>query len=142
MLSIGLDYKPVPELSIFVSPVTSRWVIVNDDTLSSKGKYGVDTGRKSENEIGAFVTINYTKNLNKVVTYKGRLDLFSNYKHNPQNIDIYMSNFFAAKLSKVFSATWSVDLIYDDDVKLFGKDQNSAGLQIKSLIGVGLLVKL
>lgn len=142
LLSLGLDYHPVPELSIFVSPITSRWVIVNDDSLSAMGQYGVDTGRKSENEIGAFLTINYAKNLNKIVSYKGRLDLFSNYKHNPQNIDLYMSNFFAAKLSKVFSATWSLDLIYDDDVKLFGKNQDSPGLQLKSLVGVGLLVKL
>jgi len=142
LLSLGFDYHPVPALSIFVSPVTSRWVIVKDDTLSAIGAYGVDSFHTSKNEIGAFVTINYATNLNKIVSYKGRLDLFSNYKHNPQNIDLYMSNFFAAKLSKVLSATWSVDLIYDDDVKLFGKNLDSPGLQLKSLVGVGLLVKL
>jgi len=49
---------------------------------------------------------------------------------------------FVAKLSKVLSATWSLDLIYDDDVRLFGKNNSSPGLQLKSLIGVGLLVKL
>jgi hypothetical protein len=52
-----------------------------------------------------------------------------------------MTNLFAVKLSRVISATWSLDLIYDDDVKLFGKDGNSAGLQLKSVIGAGLMVK-
>jgi len=142
LVSAGLDYHPAKGLSIFASPITTRWLIVNDDSLSAQAAYGVDTGRKSKNEIGAFVTVNYTTPLNKIVSYTGRVDLFSNYKHNPQNIDFYMTNMFVAKLSKVLSATWSLDLIYDDDVKLFGKNNNSAAMQLKSLIGVGLLVKL
>lgn len=142
LLSLGLDYKPVEGLSIFMSPVTSRWIIVNDDTLSAKGAYGVDPGKKVKNEIGAFVSINYLKNLNKSITYKGRLDLFSNYEHNPQNVDVMMNNMFTAKLSRVLSASLGLDLIYDDDVKLFGPNRDSPGLQLKSMIGVGLSVNL
>ena len=52
-----------------------------------------------------------------------------------------MSNILNVKLSKVLSATWGVDLIYDDDVKLFGKNKTSPALQVKSLVGIGLLVK-
>lgn len=142
LLSLGLDYKPAKDLSIFISPLASRWVIVRNDSLSAKGLYGVAPGKKSINEIGAFASINYLKALNKTVGYKGRLDLFSNYKHNPQNIDLYMTNIFTTKISKILAASWSIDLIYDDDVKLFGKNKNSPGLQLKSLIGVGLSVKL
>ena len=131
LISVGIDYKPSKDLSIFASPITSRWVIVRNDSLSAKGNYGVEPGKKSLNEIGAFVTINYIKALNKSVNYKGRLDLFSNYQRNPQNIDVFMSNLFSTKLSKVLSASWSVDLIYDDDVRLFGRLLQSPGLQFK-----------
>jgi len=141
-LSLGLDYKPADGLSIFVSPVTSRWTIVQNDSLSAKGAYGVTPGKKVNNEIGAFVSVNYLKNLNKIITYKGRLDLFSNYGHNPQNIDVLMNNMFTAKLSTVLTASLGLDLIYDDDVKLFGKNHDAPGLQFKSLIAVGLSVKL
>ena len=141
LLSPGLDYKPVAGLSIFVSPITVRWTIVKDDTLSAKGSYGVEPGQNSNTEIGAFLSVNYLKEFNKVVTYKGRLDLFSNYKHNPQNIDLYFTNVLNVKLSKILSLTWSVDMIYDDDVRLFGENGNGAALQLKSLIGVGLLLK-
>jgi hypothetical protein len=141
LLSLGLDYKPVRDLSIFISPVTARWVIVKDTALSNKGLYGVEPGEKSNFEFGAFASINYLKEFNKVLTYKGRLDLFSNYNHNPQNVDLYMTNALNIKFNKVLSATWSVDLIYDDDVRLFGPNQTSPALQVKSLIGVGLLVK-
>jgi Protein of unknown function (DUF3078) len=141
LLSLGLDYKPTKHLSIFLSPATARWVIVKDTALSNKGLYGVTPGKKSNFEFGAFATINYMKEINKNITYKGRLDLFSNYLRNPKNVDLFMSNILNVKLSKVLSATWGVDLIYDDDVRLFGKNQRSAALQVKSLVGLGLLVK-
>ena len=53
-----------------------------------------------------------------------------------------MTNLLSVKLSKVLSATWSVDMIYDDDAKLFGPNKNAPALQVKSVVGVGLLVKL
>ncbi len=141
LLSLGLDYKPVEGLSIFVSPITSRWTIVRNDSLSAKGAYGVPAGEKSKNEIGAFVTVNYLKNISKTITYKGRLDLFSNYEHNPQNVDVLMNNMFTAKVSKVLTASVGLDLIYDDDVKLFGPNHDSPGLQLKSQIAVGMSLK-
>lgn len=141
VLSLGLDYKPTKNLSVFISPVTARWLIVKNDSLSAKGLYGVTPGKKSRAEFGAFVSAEYLKDLSKTVSYKGRLDLFSNYKHNPEKVDVFMSNLFSVKLSKILSATWNVDLIYDDDVRLFGSDGKSPAWQIKSLIGLGLMVK-
>ncbi len=141
LLSLGLNYKPTLGLSIFVSPITSRWTIVTDDTLSAKGAYGVAPGKKVKNEIGAFASITYLKNLSKSITYNGRLDLFSNYEHNPQNVDLMMNNMFTAKISKVLSASLGLNFIYDDDVKLFGPNHDSPGLQFQSMLAVGLSVK-
>ncbi|MEO8962382.1 MAG: DUF3078 domain-containing protein [Ginsengibacter sp.] len=142
LISLGLDFKPADGLSIFVSPITSRWTFVNNDILSAKGAYGVTPGEKIKNEIGAFASITYLKNLNKIITYNGRLDLFSNYEHNPQNVDVMMNNMFTAKLSKVLTASLGLDLIYDDDVKLFGPNNDSPGLQLKQMIAAGLSIKL
>jgi len=140
ILSPGFDYHPVKNLSIFMSPAAARWIIVKDTALSTL--YGVPAGEKHSFEFGAYATINYTANLGKAVTYTGRLDLFSNYKHKPGNIDIYMTNLFAVKLSKVLSATWNFNIIYDDDVKIFGPNLDAPRTQLQSLIGVGLLVKM
>jgi hypothetical protein len=141
LISLGLDYKPAKGLSIFISPITSRWTFVTNDSLSVKGAYGVVPGEKSKNEIGAFVSVNYLKDITKTISYKGRLDLFSNYENNPQNVDVLMNNIFTAKISKVLTASLGLDLIYDDDVKLFGPNHDSPGLQLKSLIAAGLSVK-
>jgi hypothetical protein len=141
LVGAGLDYKATKNLSIFISPATARWIIVRDTALSNKGLYGVEPGKKSALEFGAFATIGYLKEFNKFVTYKGRLDLFSNYRKKPQNVDVFMSNILNARIGKIFSVSWSVDIIYDDDVKLFGPNRTSPALQLKSLVGLGLLFK-
>jgi DUF3078 family protein len=140
LLGVGFDYKPTQNFSIYISPATARLTIVKEDSLSVKGLYGVEAGEHHHWEFGAFVSVTYLKQFNKIIAYKGKLDLFSNYKHNPQNVDLYMTNLFAAKLSNWLTANWNFDLVYDDDTKLFGPNGRSPALQMKSLIGVGLLV--
>jgi hypothetical protein len=139
LLTPGLDYHPIKNLSIFVSPVAARWTIVTVDSLGKL--YGVPEGKNADFQFGAYASISYLANLSKTITYTGKLDLFSNYKHNPQNVDIYMTNLFAAKISKILAVTYSLTLIYDDDVRQFGANGTSAALQVQSLLGVGLLVK-
>ncbi|RYZ23280.1 MAG: DUF3078 domain-containing protein [Chitinophagaceae bacterium] len=141
LTAVGLDWRPTKNLSLFVSPSTVRWVIVKDDSLSAKGLYGVQPGRHSVTEIGAFATINYWKDLTPAINYKGRLDLYSNYRHNPQNVDVFFTNQFSVKLWKVLAATWNIDLIYDDDARVFGPERDEPALQLKSLVGLGLQVK-
>lgn len=142
LISQGLDYKPAKNFSVFISPVTARWVVVTDNTLSARGDYGVPPGKHSSNQLGAFATINYSKAFNRFISYTGRIDLFSNYKNNPLNTDLYMTNAVTAKVGKLICFNWNLDMIYDDDVKLFGKEGRSPALQMKSVFGVGLQVKI
>jgi hypothetical protein len=141
LTSIGFDYKPSNTFSAFVSPVTGRWTIVGSNYLSDRGYYGVDSGKHIASEFGAFATFNYNKKFTDNISYKGRMDLFSNYLNNPKNIDIFMTNFVAFKINKYLSATYNLDFIYDDDVRLFGKNGKSPGLQLKSIIGIGFLMR-
>ncbi len=142
ILSAGFDYHPASNLSIFLSPLTSRSTIVSNNVLAQKGVYGVPAGQHALYEIGAFATVNYYSAIAKNVTYKGRLDLFSNYESHPQNVDFFMTNLFSFKINKNFSATYSLDMIYDDDIRLFGPTNTSPGLQTKSQIGIGFMKPL
>lgn len=138
LLSPGVTYKPSKTFSIFVSPVTARWTVVMNDSLSARGAYGVDTGRHVKTEFGAFATVNFFKEFNKSISFKSRADFYSNYLHNPQNIDVYWTNLLSMKLGKLFAINYAVDLIYDDDVRLFGPEGKSARPQIRSMLGIGL----
>ncbi len=140
--SIGADYKPVPNFSLFVSPLTSRITWVASDRLAAIGVYGVPAGKHIINQPGAFASINFNKPIFKNVDYRTRLDLFTNYNHNPSNVDFFMTNLFAFRINKYLAATYSLDMIYDDDVRLFGDAHTSPGLQLKSLIGIGFMMPL
>lgn len=137
----GFEFKPAKSFSLYLSPVTARATLLKDDSLSAKGLYGVDSFDHARWDVGAFLSAGFNKAFNSVLSYNGRMDLYSNYNKNPQNVDLFMTNTFVVKLSKVLSLTWNVDLIYDDDVRLFGKENKSPALQLKSLAGVGFLVK-
>lgn len=142
LLSIGIDAKPNSHLSFFASPLTSRWVIVRNQFLADKGAYGVEPGKKVLNELGTFISLNYNYNIGSKISYKTKIDLFSNYTRNLGNIDIFMTNFVAFRINKSLSATYTLDIIYDDDVKLFGPNKNAPRTQIKSMLGIGYLLKL
>lgn len=40
-------------------------------------------------------------------------------------MDMFMTNTLTAKVAKIIAFSWNVDLIYDDDVTLFGENNNS-----------------
>lgn len=143
LLSLGMDYKPNSDFSFFISPATARWVIVNNDSLASVAAFGVDSGKNSRFEFGAYSTISYIKKISPSATYQGRLDLFSNYLRNPQDISVYMTNVLAVKVTKLVSMSVTLNLIYDNDIKTVNSNGSAGGAkpQIQELLGIGLAYK-
>lgn len=141
LISPGIEFVPNKTLSAFLSPLSARWTVVMNDSLAVVGAYGVDSSGHVKGEFGAFATINFVKDFNKTFSLKSRLDLYSNYLNNPKNADLFFTNMLLMKLTDWFAVTYNLDLIYDDDVRLFGPLEQSPALQIKSILGVGLVAK-
>lgn len=142
LLSLGMDYRPTDYFSVFVSPITSRWTIVNSDVLASQKIYAPTT-KNIYNEIGAFLSANFNKDLSKSINYTSQLQLFSNYGHDPQNIDVNWTNLLTLKVTKYLATTIALNMIYDNDVKFPSEDgsRQVAHLQLQELIGVGFSYK-
>jgi hypothetical protein len=143
LLSPGITYQPCDYFSLFVSPVTARWIIVQNDSLSRVGAYGVDSSKKSKLEIGAFASASYHAKLGANSTFQGRLDLFSNYQHNPQDISVFWTNMLLVKVTRIITMSLNVDMIYDNDIKTVKSDGTTGGpsIQLKELMGIGLTYK-
>jgi hypothetical protein len=138
-LSLGLDNKLTKQFSLFFSPLTARGTFILSREIALLGSYGLDTGRRWQVVPGAYVSLGIKSDLLKnVITYSGRADFFSDYSRNPQNIDLDIANYLNFKITKYISASYSLDMIYDDNIKLFGPDHNSPALQVRSAIGIGL----
>jgi len=140
--SLGMGYKPNEKFSLFLSPLTGKMTFVTDDTLSAAGAFGVDPGSKFRAEFGGYAKISYVQEIMKNVTLQGKVDLFSNYLKNPQNVDVNAELMLTMKINEFLAATFSTMLIYDDDVTLLQDDgTNGPGLQVKEVFGVGLSYK-
>jgi hypothetical protein len=138
----GVDWQPCTAFSLFVSPISARWTLVSKSNIELAPSYGLDTGKTTRFEAGAYLSANYKKEIFKNVEYTGRLDLYSNYLHNPQNVDVFWTNLIGLKVNKWLKVTYSFDLIYDDDIRIFGPGKNATRTQTKTLLSVGFTGKL
>jgi hypothetical protein len=156
LLALGLDYKPNAYFSAFIAPLTAKFTIVNDQTLSDLGAFGVKPGENSRSEVGGYLRAIYSKNdfkseVMKNITFTTKIDLFSNYTENPQNVDVNWEVLIAMKVNKFLSVNFNTQLIYDDNIQITD-DKNGNGtletgesirskVQFKEILGVGLSLK-
>ncbi|MDR2010700.1 MAG: DUF3078 domain-containing protein [Bacteroidales bacterium] len=145
-LSVGFDYKPVDNFSLFISPASARLTFVADDDLSNQGAFGVDPGKKMRFEFGGYARVQYRVDFLKNFTYATKLELFSNYLEKPQNVDVNWENLLNYKITNLFSINLAVTLLYDDDIKFAevlddGSTKSVPKLQLREILGIGLTYK-
>ncbi|NLN30898.1 MAG: DUF3078 domain-containing protein [Bacteroidales bacterium] len=149
LTALGLDYKPDAYFSAFIAPLTAKFTFVTDDDLSAAGAFGVKPGEKSRSEIGGYLRAIYSKSdftseFLKNVSFTTKLDLFSNYAHNPQNVDVSWETLIGLKINKYISVSFNTHLLYDDDIKIkVADEEKSVGslVQFKEIFGVGFSYK-
>ncbi|MGM0377213.1 MAG: DUF3078 domain-containing protein [Bacteroidota bacterium] len=144
LLSLGMDYKPNNHFSMYLSPVTGKVTVVNDDQLSNDGAYGVEPGEKIRSEFGSSLKSIYKKeNIIQNVDFKTRLDLFSNLSENPENIDVEWETQFDFRVNSFLSANLGTTLVYDDDINYIDDEGVEYGprVQFKQLFGFGINFK-
>lgn len=152
LTAIGMDYKPNNYFSAFLAPLTGKLTIVNDKDLSAIGAFGVTPGEIMKGEFGGYMRAAFSKSdfkseLFKNLSLTSKLDLFSNYLKDPQNIDVGWENIIVFKVNKYITVNLNTHLIYDADI-LF--DTNNSGsidpadhslVQFKEIFGVGFMYK-
>lgn len=152
VLAGGMDYKtPKGGLALFLAPITIKSTWVLDDSLSAAGAFGVEPGERSRYEMGGYLKLNFKKDFSEEISYAVRLDLFSNFLDNPQNIDVYSDHVLLLKVNPWLSTSISATLIYDDDIQLTKNPEViegvlvpniGPGLQLKQVLSVGLSIQV
>ncbi len=137
-LGVGIDYKPTDYFSLSFLPFTGKLTIVMDQALSDSGAYGVDRGEHIRFELGAAVIAMFQKEIMKNVEFKSKLQLFSNYLENTENIDVDWDSMLSLKVNKYISSFVGVTLMYDDDINITDENGFSGPrTQWKQTFGVG-----
>lgn len=138
--SLGLNYIPSKEFSLYFSLLTAKTTFVFNDSLSAIGAFGVDSGKTIRNEFGAYLKMEMNKKLTDEFTLNTKLTLYSNYLKNPQNIDVGIDILASYKIAKFFTLNFQAQAIYDDDILILidpSTGQKGKRLQLKEIIGVG-----
>lgn len=160
--ALGMDYKPTSTFTCFIAPITLKTTIVNNTALADAGAFGVEPavydsnnalikhGQGIRNEFGGYVRVVYKTTFfeDKSVSLLTKLDLFSNYQHNPENIDVSWETIIGFKVNKFIAATITTHILYDDDVGV-QVDNNKDGIvdaigprtQVKEVLGIGFSYK-
>jgi len=144
VFSLGLDYKPNENLTVLISPVTSKYTIVSDTVKYDQTRFGVGANEKIRKEIGAYVKAIWKYNITKDIHMENKINFFTNYTNNPQNIDIDWELNLKMKLTHYIKMSLNTHFIYDDDVDIpvfEGGEQVGVtkGLQFREVIGIGFL---
>lgn len=150
-LGLGMEYRPKSFFSLYLSPITARWIIVNDEDLANAGAFGMEpaeydamgnllkAGETSRFEFGAYFRLLFVKDIAKNVNLNTKLELFSDYTRSPENIDVNWDTQINLKVNNWLSAMFGFVLVYDDDTPITDKDGNvGPRTQIKQLLSVGL----
>jgi|WetSurMetagenome_2_1015567.scaffolds.fasta_scaffold01089_10 hypothetical protein len=154
IVGLGLDYKPNKFTSINFSPLSYKGTFVIDPANIDQTKYGIAPGKRSKNEPGASFMITHEYRPVKSVAVTNRLQLFTNYIQNPQNIDVDWEMIFVANLNWFTDVRFNTHLIFDDDTKTveLDKDRNpvlrpdgtqkkTARIQFKEMLGFSLVFR-
>ncbi len=141
----GIEYRKGSQISVFFSPAAVRLTFVDAYYTNRfpEGAFGVENGKTMRFELGAYLSARYVKDFSETVSFRSRLDLYSNYlakntvvngitvkKDNPGNVDILFDNFISFKFYKYFSVNLGVVAIYDNDVPYIGTYRDAGGNEI------------
>jgi hypothetical protein len=141
----GFAYKKSDNFRVNISPAAGRITLVDDDSLSSIGAFGVKPGSKSLFEFGASLDAYYKVNIAQNISLENILKMYSNYLSKPQNIYTdYTANLFM-KVNKLVTVNAGVELVSDPLAKIpitnNGITEYHSLLQIRQIFGAGLTYK-
>ena len=153
-VGLGLDYKPNKNTSINFAPLSYKATFVPDTVHIDQTKHGLTADQRSKHEPGMSIQIEHKAELWDIVTLSNEIRLFTNYIHNPLNIDIDWEMIATAKLNWFTDVRLNTHLIYDDDTLIpltdedgepvLGADGNQKKVpkvQFKEIFGISVIFR-
>ena len=134
-LAVGLDYKPVKNLSVSVYPLSYRLTHVHDTARVTVTDYGLKKGERTRHNAGSLIRVEYLWKPVREVALETRFYMFTNYKG--VEIDLEVNCDFI--INKYLSARVMLHPRYDTDVIM--KGDTHAKIQFRELISLGFAHK-
>ena len=125
----GILWKKNNDLSLNFAPTTAKLIVVGNHFTELGPSFGVLQGENSRFEFGASISAYCKLNLITNVSLENRLNLYSNYLEDPQNVDADYQINVIMKINRFLSANIAFQTIYDDNA--------IKAVQIREVFGLG-----
>lgn len=149
MFKLGLDYKPNKNFSLFISPITAKYVYVRDTAKIDQTKYGVSATSQSFWEPGLNTDVRYKIDINPRISFETKYKMFMNYQQPFKKVDINWENTLVSQLTDRINMSVMLYLLYDDNVTFptgrIGTDGNEIfkpKWQTRELMTIGFSYKI
>jgi hypothetical protein len=129
--SLGMDYKPNKNFSLFLSPFTSKTTFVKDTALIKPANYGIDPGKTRLWEPGIFVKVNWHYKIKDDMFYDTRAEVFNSYKYPFRKFNVDWEQTLVMQLSQHINARINTQVIYDYNVTFPITDENGNVIEQK-----------
>jgi hypothetical protein len=126
----GMLYKKGDNLSVNFAPAAAKLIVVHKHFTDLGPSFGVLQGDNTRFEFGASISAYYKLSVMTNVSIENRLNLYTNYLDNPQNVDVDYQMNVVMKINKYLSANIALQAIYDDN--------SVKAVQVKELFGLGI----
>jgi hypothetical protein len=134
-ISAGLDYKYKKLISVMVSPLTYKYIYLNNTKVDSK-LFGIKAGENTLSEVGSSFRIQGNYAPTKEITFDTKFSFYTNYTKVEIDWEI-IGNF---QVNRFLSTRIILNPRYDNTVIMTGGDK--AKLQFKELLTFGLSYRL
>lgn len=129
-LSLGLDYKPNDNFSLFISPIAGKWNYVRDTANVDPTRFGIEEGKRVKSDAGAKVELRNKFSLLKIMDIRNEMIFFSSYSDEEQ---VFTANWVLQvdfKINYFIRASVYTNIIYDQNY--------SKKLQFKENLNLGV----
>jgi hypothetical protein len=137
-LGVGIYWKESNNFWINMAPVTGRLIIANRKFTSNLNDgeeyFGIAKGDNFRFELGASLTGYYKFELIENVILEQRLNLYSDYLQNAENIDIDYTISAFMKINDYLSTSLIIQCMYDDNA--------IKKVQLREVFGLALTLDL
>ena len=133
--ALGLDYKPVPGLSVSFSPLSYKMVHIMDTARVAGTDYGLVAGTQTLHNIGSSIRLEYTWKPVREFAMEMRFFTYTNYHY--VELDLEVNCDFI--INRWLSARLTLHPRYDTSVILDG--DTHAKIQFRELLSIGFAHK-
>ncbi len=116
-ISLGMDYKPNKNFSLFLSPLTSKTTYIRDTALINPVNYGLEPGTKKLWEPGIIVKANWKTTLRENITYETKGEFFNNYRYPFKKVTFEWEQLLILQVTRHINTRVMTQLIYDHNTK-------------------------